>query len=145
LLQKGATTFRHIQHQPSVSHSISNNNVYAITEDAQGNLWVGTYGGGLNVKKPGTDMQFQSYRAGKTGQYHLSSDLVRTVFADSRGNLWVGTEDGLNLRKPGTDQFEVFRFSLDDPRSISGDIIISIFEDSKGRIWFGTFKNGLNQ
>ena len=145
LLPKGATAFQHILHQPSVPHSISNNNVYAITEDAQGNLWVGTYGGGLNVKKPGTTMQFESYRAGKTGQYHLSSDLVRTVFADSRGNLWVGTEDGLNLKRPGADQFETFRFSLGDPESISGNIIISIFEDSKGRIWFGTFKNGLNQ
>lgn len=145
LLRKGTRTFRHIRHDPSVSHSISNNNVYAIKEDAGGNLWFGTYGGGLNVKKPGDAMQFESYRAGKTGRYHLSSDLVRTVFIDSRGNLWVGTENGLNLKRPGSDRFEVFYFSLDDPQSISGDIIISIFEDSKGRIWFGTFKNGLNQ
>lgn len=145
LLRRGTRTFQHIRHDPSVSHSISNNNVYAIKGDTGGNLWFGTYGGGLNVKKAGDAMQFESYRAGKTGRYHLSSDLVRTVFIDSRGNLWVGTEDGLNLKRPGSDRFEVFFFSLDDSQSISGDIIISIFEDSKGRIWFGTFKNGLNQ
>ncbi|HWK57625.1 MAG TPA: two-component regulator propeller domain-containing protein [Parapedobacter sp.] len=144
-LKKGTHTFQHIRHNPSVSHSISNDNVYSIKEDAHGNLWFGTYGGGLNVKKPGDVMRFESYRIRKTGRYHISSDLVRTVFIDSRDNLWVGTEDGLNLKRPGTDQFEVFRFSLDDPRSISGNVIISIFEDSKGRIWFGTFKNGLNR
>ncbi|GGG77623.1 hybrid sensor histidine kinase/response regulator [Parapedobacter pyrenivorans] len=145
LLKKGTQIFQHIRHDPSVSHSLSNNNVYAIKEDGQGNLWFGTYGGGLNLKKPGRNLQFESYRAAKTGRYHISSDLVRTVFTDSRGNLWVGTEDGLNLRRAGTDHFEVFRFSLDDSKSISGNIIISIFEDSQRRVWFGTYKNGLNQ
>ncbi len=145
LLKKGSSTFQHIKHDPSVSHSLSNNNVYAIKEDTQGNLWFGTYGGGLNLKKPGPAMNFESYRVGKAGRYHISSDQVRTVFIDSRNNLWVGTEDGLNLRRNGTDHFEVFRFSLDDPHSISGNIIISIFEDSESRIWFGTYKNGLNQ
>ena len=145
VLKKGTRTFKHIRHDPSVSHSLSNNNVYAIEDDNDGNLWVGTYGGGLNLKLPGTEMQFESYRANKTGRYHISSDLVRTVFADSRGNLWVGTEDGLNLRRKGADHFEMFRFSLDDSSSVSGNIIISIFEDSQHRIWFGTYKNGLNQ
>jgi len=145
VLKKGSNTFQHIKHDPSISHSLSNNNVYAIREDAGGNMWFGTYGGGLNLKLPGPDMQFESYRAGKTGRYHLSSDLVRIVFIDSRNNLWVGTEDGLNLKRAGSDRFEVFRFSLNDPQSISGNIIISIFEDSQQRIWFGTYKNGLNQ
>ncbi|SEL74286.1 hybrid sensor histidine kinase/response regulator transcription factor [Parapedobacter koreensis] len=145
LLTKGTSYFQHIKHDPAIAHSLSNNNVYAIKEDAQGNMWFGTYGGGLNLKKNRAGMHFESYRAGKTGRYHISSDLVRTVFIDSRGNLWVGTEDGLNLRRAGSDQFEVFRFSLDDPGSISGNIIISIFEDAEHRIWFGTYKNGLNQ
>jgi len=145
VLKKGSHTFQHIKHDPSVSHSLSNNNVYAIKEDARGNMWFGTYGGGLNLKLPGSGMQFESYRAGKTGRYHLSSDLVRTVFIDSRNNLWVGTEDGLNLKRAGSDRFEIFRFSLDDAKSISGNIIISIFEDSQQRMWFGTYKNGLNQ
>src|SRR5690606_12606860 len=140
----GTQAFRHIRHDPSVSHSISNNNVYAIKEDDGGNLWFGTYGGGLNVKKPGDAMQFESYRAGKTGRYHLSSDLVRTVFIDSRGNLWVGTEDGLNLKRPGSDRFEGFYFSLDNPYSISGDIIISSFYDTKGRILLVTFTDASN-
>jgi len=145
LLKKGSHVFQHVKHDPLVSHSLSNNNVYVVREDEAGNMWFGTYGGGLNLKQPGSAMHFESYRAGKTGRYHLSSDLVRTVFIDSRNNLWVGTEDGLNLKRAGTDQFDVFRFSLDNPRSISGDIIISIFEDSQHRIWFGTYKNGLNR
>lgn len=144
LQRKGSHTFQHIRHDPSVSHSLSHNNVYAIKEDRQGNMWFGTYGGGLNLKKPGREMHFESYRAGKTGRYHISSDLVRTVFIDSRGNIWVGTEDGLNLKRPGTDHFEVFRFSADKPGSISGNVVISIFEDSRNRVWLGTYKDGLN-
>src|SRR3546814_10192260 len=122
LLRKGTQAFRHIRHDPAVSHSISNNNVYAIKEDVGGNLWFGTYGGGLNLKKPGDAMQFESYRAGKTGRYHISSDLVRTVFTDSRRNLWVGNEYGLNLKRPGSDQFEVFHFSLDYPQIGSANV-----------------------
>lgn len=145
LLRKGSHTFQHVRHDPSVPHSLSHNNVYAIKEDRQGNMWFGTYGGGLNLKKPGREMHFESYRAGKTGRYHISSDLIRTVFIDSRGNIWVGTEDGLNLKRAGTDHFEVFRFSPDDPGSISGNVVISIFEDSRNRVWLGTYKDGLNQ
>ncbi len=145
LLRKGSHSFQHFRHDPSVSHSLSHNNVYSIKEDRQGNMWFGTYGGGLNLKKPGREMHFESYRAGKTGRYHISSDLVRTVFIDSRGNIWVGTEDGLNLKRPGTDHFEVFRYSADNPNSISGNVVISIFEDSRNRVWLGTYKDGLNQ
>lgn len=145
LLRKGSQTFQNIRHDPSIPHSLSNNNVYAIREDKQGNMWIGTYGGGLNLKKPGREMNFESYRLGKTGRYHISSDLIRTVFIDSRDNIWVGTEDGLNLKRPGADHFEVFRFSPDDPGSISGNVVISIFEDSRNRLWLGTYKNGLNQ
>ncbi len=143
-LKKGSSHFQNIRHDPAVPHSLSHNNVYSIREDRDGNLWLGTYGGGLNMKKPGSSLAFESYQAGKSGRYHISSDLVRTVFIDSRGNLWVGTEDGLNLRRAGTDHFEVFRFHPDDPASISSNVIISIFEDSKKRIWLGTYKNGLN-
>lgn len=145
VMRKGTNMFQYFQHDPTVSHSLSHNNVYAITEDTEGNLWFGTYGGGLNLKKAGGGMHFESYRAIKTGRYHISSDLVRTVFFDSRNNLWVGTESGLNLRRDGSDHFEVFRYVKDDSSSISGDIVISIFEDSQNRIWFGTYKDGLNQ
>jgi len=33
---------------PRNHFSISSNNVFDIQEDAKGNLWVSTYGGGLN-------------------------------------------------------------------------------------------------
>lgn len=145
VMRKGSRTFQHFQHDPAVSHSLSHNNVYSIAEDTEGNLWLGTYGGGLNLKKAGGGMHFESYRAIKTGRYHISSDLVRMVFFDSRNNLWVGTENGLNLRRHGSDHFEVFRHDAMDTNSISGNIVVSIFEDSEQRLWFGTYKDGLNQ
>ena len=37
-----------IFHNKNDTNSLSNNNVFAIHEDSENNLWVGTFGGGLN-------------------------------------------------------------------------------------------------
>lgn len=137
LLRKGSSRFETFRHDPADPHSLSHDNVYAICGDRHGNVWMGTYGGGISLVRPGSAMRFENFP--------LSSGLVRTVFVDSKDNLWVGTEDGLNLRRAGKTEFEVFRYSAQDPQSISGNVVISIFEDSRKRLWFGTYKNGLNR
>ena len=42
---RGNTTYIN---NPAMPGSISNNNVYDVKEDSKGNLWISTYGGGLN-------------------------------------------------------------------------------------------------
>ncbi|MDR7130219.1 signal transduction histidine kinase/ligand-binding sensor domain-containing protein/DNA-binding response OmpR family regulator [Algoriphagus sp. 4150] len=144
LLRKGTESFIRIAHEPGRSSSLSHNSVYAIAEDEEGNFWFGTYGGGLNFMARDSENHFERYSPSSSGKYFISSEWIRSLDFDSKGNLWVGSEEGLNVLWKGAEEFQTFRFSLENPKSISGNVIISVFEDSKGRIWIGTYKNGLN-
>ena len=77
----------HDKENPS---SLSDNPVNTIYEDKEGNLWVGTVEGGLNLKKPDKD-QFVHYRW-ERGE--ISHNSVSSLETDNQGRLWVGTWGG---------------------------------------------------
>ncbi|MCP5048123.1 MAG: hybrid sensor histidine kinase/response regulator, partial [bacterium] len=76
------------------------NIIMELIEDRRGNLWIGTYGGGLTRMKDG---KFTTY----TTRDGLAHNIVWSLCEDSGGNLWVGTADGLN-RLTGTGRFETY-------------------------------------
>ena len=79
--------FAHMDDNPQ---SISPNSVNAMYADHEGNLWVGTVEGGLNMKQAGSD-NFIHFTTANSGLTHNSvSDLT----ADGKGNLWIGTWGG---------------------------------------------------
>jgi ligand-binding sensor domain-containing protein len=47
--------FVHFRYDANDPHSLSGNEIRGIVEDANGTLWVGTYGGGLNQLVPGAN------------------------------------------------------------------------------------------
>ncbi|MDT3402339.1 sensor histidine kinase [Mucilaginibacter terrae] len=71
---------RYLSTAPGSRDSLSNNDVFDIKEDANGNLWISTYGGGV------------SYFSVKTQQFkHLqeSSNLTEGMLLDQQKNLWM--------------------------------------------------------
>lgn len=70
--------------------SLSPNAVNAMYADSQGNLWVGTVEGGLNLKRPG-EKTFTHFTISNSGLTHNS---VSVLTADGQGNLWIGTWGG---------------------------------------------------
>jgi hypothetical protein len=65
--------------------------VQALTVDAQGRIWAGTFSKGVSVYN---DAGWVTYNRSNS---QLSSDRVRSLAADVRGRLWVGTEWGLDV------------------------------------------------
>jgi ligand-binding sensor domain-containing protein len=63
---------------------LSNDFVTALCEDREGNLWLGTFGGGLNCFSNGRFTQYTT----KDG---LANEFVWTITEDIAGNLWLGT------------------------------------------------------
>ena len=62
--------------------------IYAIHEDRDGVLWIGTYGGGINRFKDG---RFTRY----TTKNGLFDDIAYQVLEDREGWLWVTCNKGL--------------------------------------------------
>jgi len=138
--------FRRFEYSERDTSTIGNNNIYSICEDQMSNIWVGTYGNGLNlIRDPYSDKP-KFIRINQNNS-NISSNLVRNIIVDSSGNLWIATTFGLNLLKKENIEtskftFQVFLHNNSDDKSLIYNDIIQMFQDSKGRLWFGTFGGG---
>ena len=73
---------------------LSANGILALAADSQGNIWMGTSGGGV-LRYDGET--FQSIRLGPSAL----ENKVEAVLCDRRGRLWFGTRAGLVAYQPG--------------------------------------------
>ncbi|MDX2444634.1 MAG: two-component regulator propeller domain-containing protein [Bacteroidales bacterium] len=129
------------------SQSIQGDRPTSICEDEEGNIWIGTWGGGLNCYNPQTGI-FTHFRMKKGDSVGIADDFIRKIFIDSQGKLWIGTWNGLSrLKKENDGEYNIqnFRHNTDDPNSLSSNQITCITEDKQGHLWFGTFGGGLNK
>ena len=97
--------------------------MYALFEDREGTIWVGTSEGLDRFREwPVTPLSV------KQG---LSSSTATSVLAARDGSIWIGTADGLNRLREG--RTTIYR-RRNDP-GLPDDAIQSLFEDERGRIW----------
>ncbi|MEO7213875.1 two-component regulator propeller domain-containing protein [Mucilaginibacter sp.] len=132
------TTYKHLRNN---NKSLPANNVLAICEDAEGNIWAATRIGGLSKYNRADDC-FINYKHDNKNNASISNNNISYVYSDRKNNLWVGTDNGLNLYDKKTNSFKRY-YHNNLPNSLSSSAIYTIFEDSKGRLWIGTDK-GLN-
>lgn len=120
-------------------YSLSNKTIRSIFEDSFNNIWVGTYGGGLNfISHQAPYFSQLCYTPGEKNS--LTNKTAWGIAADEKGRIWVGTDGG------GINVFDkdILVESYNKTNSaLTDDAILSAFRDSKGNIWFGTFKGGV--
>jgi ligand-binding sensor domain-containing protein/AraC-like DNA-binding protein len=121
----------HLEHFTS-QDGLSDDSLLSLYEDRWGNLWVGTYGGGLNVLRDGK-FDFLTEEDG------LTSDYTTAIYEDAKKTLWIGTSGGgLNQVK----EEEIITYTKKD--GLSSNYIQSLCDDREGNLWIGT-NNGLNR
>lgn len=144
----GGYTIVNYCHDDNDKWSINSNSVYATVEDKHGNIWVATYGGGVNVltkDKNGHDVF--KHRDNVMRNYPYNSYYkVRTLTTDNEGNVWAGTTDGILLFKikGGDVVIKKLEESKEYPEQIlmSNDIIY-LARDHQGAMWVGTNGGGM--
>lgn len=140
----GVLTYDHETDQFSrLNNLMKDTIVYALENGMDNDLWIGTYREGL-YRYHYIDGALEQYAFEKGDQYTLSDNLVYDILLDSNNRLWVATNNGLNLLKPDTNQFKVFKSVKGDYTQLASDTARVLFEDSKGRIWIGTVGGGLS-
>jgi ligand-binding sensor domain-containing protein/signal transduction histidine kinase len=129
-------------HDLNDSRSLGNDQIKCLFEDNEGELWIGTEGGGLTKfnQEQNSFLHF-THHPKDTGS--ISENSLRCIFEDSKGKLWVGTINGLNILNREEGKFKKYFHDPNDPNSISNNHIRYVYEDRRGAIWIGTF-NGLN-
>ena len=132
------------RNDPKNPNSISNNYVPDIIESSDGNLWMATWGGGLNRfdRDKGT---FISYKHDAKNRNSISGNFITAIKQDELGNIWVGTEAaGLDMYEKTTGFFIHYKSDRNNIHSISDDFIRTIYEDTQKKLWIGTVHGGLN-
>jgi signal transduction histidine kinase/ligand-binding sensor domain-containing protein len=109
----------------------SHNSIFALAEDRDGFLWIGTQDG-LN-RFDGDRFAVWRHDAGDPAS--LSANRVDAVLEDSRRRLWVATAAGVDRFDRRTGRFEHFVLADANGRPAQG---LELAEDEAGRIWAGT-------
>ncbi|MBV8674768.1 MAG: hypothetical protein JOZ33_15165, partial [Acidobacteriaceae bacterium] len=102
------------------------NKVLALFEDREGNLWLGTESGGVDIFR---DRAITTY----TAQDGISNDYIRSVYQDQEGTIWLGMNGG------GLDRREKGSFTaLTTANRLSSNVVLAIAGSSNGDLWLGT-------
>jgi ligand-binding sensor domain-containing protein/two-component sensor histidine kinase len=126
-------SFTRYKFNKSDPFSISSDKVYAIYEDKQGTLWIGTFGGGLNKfdKKTG---RFIAYKNIRDDESSIEDNRVLAISQDSKGNIWVATYGGgLNRFDPKTEKF--VRYYNENM-----SVVYAVIEDENNNLWMSSDK-----
>ncbi|MFN8145729.1 MAG: two-component regulator propeller domain-containing protein [Bacteroidia bacterium] len=133
-----------------VTHKVSqgqggeaNNSVFALTEDRDGNIWVGVLGGGLNVYSRAEE-KFVNERFPSLNNPVLRFNNIFALQEDRSGILWIGTSDGLISYDRKSGAVSQYKHSASDKNSLSNNYVRCIREDKNGTLWIGTHGGGLN-
>lgn len=100
--------------------------IEALLEDNEGNIWLGTMGGGV-YKYKGDHLAYFTTKSG------LSTNFINTIYEDSLGRIIIGSTQGLSiLNRNGTIE--------NIPNKINPKETISINQDKRGNFYYGTYE-----
>jgi signal transduction histidine kinase/ligand-binding sensor domain-containing protein len=125
---RGLFVLDKIGNHPQTVSALGSDSILSVTQDKEGNLWVGTETSGLQILRP------ENFRtiAG------LPDHLITAITQASDGAIWIGTDgDGLDRWQSGNTQ----HFSTHS--GLLSETILALAPGSTGSMWVGT-PDGLN-
>ena len=140
---------RYFRHSDDDRNSLSSDNIYSITQDKDGRMWFGTWGGGLSMLESPDSSSFRTVYDDFPDYPLENGDRVRYVWCMPDGRMLVATIAGLIWFYPdATPELTKFHFVQKIPgdiHSLGNNDIIYIFDDSAGDTWLCTFGGGINR
>ena len=128
--------------------SMSANSAYYALEDKDGNIWVATYGGGVNIltKKNGKEV-FLNCNNEMRKYAHKSHRKIRTLAFDKNGNVWAGSTDGILIMSYKDRKLSIEPLQIpDDPeKALMCNDVVCIARDKEDNMWVGTMGGGIGR
>jgi signal transduction histidine kinase/ligand-binding sensor domain-containing protein/DNA-binding response OmpR family regulator len=122
------------QHNPSNQTSLSNNVIVSLLCDRKGQIWAGTYQGGLNCYNGNG---FIHYKHQPNNPNSIANDNIWDLIEDHNGNLWIATlGGGLDFLNVNTMEFTHYNNSHGP--LLSSDFVICLLETQDKNILIGT-------
>ena len=138
-----------ICHNDNDPYSLSNNAAYQAVEDKQGNIWVATYGGGVNVIRKNKSGQYVALHSKNVMSHYPQNAYmkVRTIALAKDGKVWAGSTDGILTMQIRNER--VIIEELQQPERLEDGLmstdIVNLQADKQGTMWIGTNSGGLSR
>jgi signal transduction histidine kinase/ligand-binding sensor domain-containing protein/DNA-binding NarL/FixJ family response regulator len=141
-----ALKLRHIIDKNN-NHGYSGFNVYSISQDADGYMWLCTKGAGVfrsqqsisNNKVEYNRITFTAIQHEPHNENSLSSNVVYDLEIDKLGRIWVATYgSGLDMIETAENGRLKFHHYTTENSSITSNNIRDLYIDTRGRIWIAT-------
>ncbi|WP_343328577.1 hybrid sensor histidine kinase/response regulator transcription factor [Polaribacter staleyi] len=132
--------FDNFKNNPLDKTSISHNYILTVFESKSGDIWIGTFGGGLNKLIAATKehkVRFKSYSK-KDG---LPNNVIKGILEDEQENLWISTNKGLSKFNIANNTFQ--NYDVNDGLQSNEFSELSAFKTKEGKMLFGGV-NGFN-
>jgi signal transduction histidine kinase/ligand-binding sensor domain-containing protein len=130
-----ADVFGFLEHDPTDPNTIGSGLVLSLHEDADGSLWVGTLGGGLNrVDRATGDVRRYRERPGQPDD--LGHDWVWCLADAGDGRVWAGLGDGLALVDP-TARRPVRAIDVGTTTVEQAQGVLAMHATPEGGLWYG--------
>lgn len=148
----GHYAIHHFEHHDNDPYSLSNNSIYSIFQDSRKNIWIGCYGGGLNLLTQDEN--------GKIKFIHSNNELknyptafgmkVRHIAETSGGIILVGTTNGLLTFSNHFEYLEEIKFYRNsriagNKNSLSANDIMHIYTDKHKTTYVASFTGGIHK
>lgn len=137
---------------PSNMYGISDNNIYSIYSDSQNHIWIGTYGGGINLVQQQVDGSFRfiNHRNHLKNFPLETAHRIRYITEGLYDKLYLGSTAGLvvfplKFNSPEDIDFRLFSKEDNNKYCLRSNDIHGICKTSNDETYLATFGGGINQ
>jgi ligand-binding sensor domain-containing protein/AraC-like DNA-binding protein len=125
---------RYLTHHLTTHDGLPQNTVYAVTQDKDGYIWIGTDEGVVRYD----GVKFEHFN--KLNTKNLKNNSITALCVAHDNTLWIGTfGGGVTLYNPKSKTFS----SYTTQNGLPNDFIWTIIQDSNKNIWLGTNGGGI--
>jgi len=127
-----------IEFNSTNSTGTNHQNISSLSKDSNNNIWIGTFGGGLNKYDAKTKL-FTYFKKNKNKHNTLLSNQVTRVFVDSYDDVWVAAElKGLNKYEQNCQCFKSYVPVSESAPTQPHNMVLAFTENSANELWLGT-------
>ena len=117
-------------------------NSYSVCEDQKGNIYVGTWGGGLlYFNKTNEQIHTVDLKPKGVPDTNINYDVILDIFKEENGDVWVGTDGGGVIRLYPNSNFNTLSIKTNSGENCFH--INTLIKDVKNKFWLGTKGSGL--
>lgn len=127
------------------SGNLQSNAVFAICEDRDGKIWVGTTAGVVVFYNPsavfnssGFDAQVIKIVQDGNVEILLGKEVVTCITADGANNKWIGTSGGGVYCFSPDGLTQLYHFTKENSPLYSNNLLDVAYDETTGDVYFGT-------